>query len=310
MGRANGVLIFRRQGTEGPYLVIVDRLFRKGLQVIVSVAVSLAAASGQCRAQAAGELPRILFSVSRVGILKESHQIGSASGFFYRAKTGVHFFVTNRHAVRGEGLPSPPDSIRLKLHSSTSDLGKCVDVTVNLLDKDGNPFFIDGGPEQDLAMVPIRTEQLAAANAQIEFVSADYFVPEEFVVSAGEDVIVVGYPLGAADEVHNLPLFRSASVASAYGVDYLGVPRCLIDGNLQRGMSGSPIFAKPSFARVNKAGALRFPQSALNAYMFLGVLSQTVPVPFPGTPGGVHIGLNDCWYPRLLETLASRFGKP
>jgi len=136
--------------------------------------------------------------------------------------------------------------------------------------------------------------------AIVNFITAAYRLPAEFPITAGEDVIVMGYPLGFSDSTNNLPLFRTASIASVYGVNFQGLERCILDGNIQPGMSGSPIFMKPTPARINKNGVASFLSSSIDAYFLLGILSQAIPVPV-GPGAEAYIGLADCWYPDILE---------
>ncbi|MBX9721352.1 MAG: serine protease [Candidatus Obscuribacterales bacterium] len=250
--------------------------------------------------------PAILCSVSKVDQISNAKIIGSASGFFYEANSGKHFFVTNKHVVTGSGT-NTPERLRLKLHADTMDLKKSLDIEIPLFSSGKPVFLTDEQNSVDLALIPV--DNISLKPALVTFISSKYVLPDEFVVSAGEDVIVVGYPLGFSDSSHNLPLFRSASVASVYGVNFQGQERCVLDGNIQPGMSGSPIFMKPVHTRINKKGELRLANSAINNYIFVGILSQVIPVTIwqGGQKQAANIGLVDCWYPYLLEKIASKF---
>jgi hypothetical protein len=64
-------------------------------------------------------------------------------------------------------------------------------------------------------------------------------------ISIGEDILVIGYPLGLYyDDVYNLPVIRSGTLASAYPVPFQGKPHFLIDARLHKGTSGSPVITK------------------------------------------------------------------
>lgn len=249
--------------------------------------------------------PAILCSVTKVEQISNSKIIGCASGFFYESDSGNHFFVTNKHVVTGTGAEKP-ERLRLRLHADTRDLAKSLDLELPLFSSGRPAFLTDDQNNVDLAMIPVDSNSLKPA--LVNFISSKYVIPDEFVISAGEDVIVVGYPLGFSDSSHNLPLFRSASVASIYGVNFSGQERCVLDGNIQPGMSGSPIFMKPVHTRINKRGELRLAGSAVNNYIFVGILSQVIPVPIGqgSQEQAVNIGLVDCWYPYLLEKIASK----
>lgn len=254
-------------------------------------------------------LPNIVVSVSKVDVLAKGHTTSTATGFFYKAQSGHEFFVTNRHVVRGNPDPgkapkASPDALQLHLHVNRNDPTINHDFRVPLFDKKGSPLFHEHeNPAVDVVLISVtRTE---VHKALIEFLTHMYWLPEEFSITAGEDVIVVGYPLGFSDSVNNLPIFRSASIASMYGVNFKGLERCLLDGNLNTGMSGSPIFMKPSHARVTRSGELRFMRNVIDCYFFIGILSQIVPVPHPSMGNiPVDIGISDCWYPSTIEAIA------
>ena len=59
------------------------------------------------------------------------------------------------------------------------------------------------------------------------------------------DLIVVGYPLGLYDSMHNTPIIRSATIAIVYPLPFEGKDYFLIDSRLHKGTSGSPVILKP-----------------------------------------------------------------
>lgn len=60
----------------------------------------------------------------------------------------------------------------------------------------------------------------------------------------GQQVFVVGYPDMIRDELHNLPIVRTATLASLPALDYNGKPEFVIDGQVWAGSSGSPVFVQ------------------------------------------------------------------
>jgi hypothetical protein len=66
----------------------------------------------------------IVPSVSLITLVKAGVPDGTATGFFYRRENKL-FLVTNNHVCRDESDPSKPfvpDLLRLRLHTSPSDL--------------------------------------------------------------------------------------------------------------------------------------------------------------------------------------------
>ena len=72
-------------------------------------------------------------------------------------------------------------------------------------------------------------------------------------------MLFIGYPQGFYDTENNLPLLRRGVIASVPGIDFNGKGQIVIDGQVFRGSSGSPVFVVQE-----------------NRYLLLGVLSQAV----------------------------------
>lgn len=81
-----------------------------------------------------------------------------------------------------------------------------------------------------------------------------------------EDVVMVGYPRGLADEAHGFPLFRHGYTASHPGIDFDARPLGALDIALVHGSSGSPVVTyNPSLDYSVGAAEIRQP-------ILLGVL--------------------------------------
>jgi hypothetical protein len=66
--------------------------------------------------------------------------------------------------------------------------------------------------------------------------------PELAQFSPGDEVLMIGYPTGIWDHVHNRPVFRRGIAATHPGLAYQGRPEFLIDVATFPGSSGSPVF--------------------------------------------------------------------
>lgn len=130
------------------------------------------------------------------------------------------------------------------------------------------------------------------------FSSSDFLSPSS-QIWPGDEVFIVGYPLGFQDEANNLPVFRNGLIATSYGVPYEGKPQCLIDANLHPGTSGSPVLLKPKSLWVDRTGTSHI-QTGLN-YFLIGIHSASLSVDtmIEKQP----LGLNICWYAGLLEEI-------
>jgi Ni,Fe-hydrogenase maturation factor len=66
------------------------------------------------------------------------------------------------------------------------------------------------------------------------------------LLDVGDQVLVVGYPMFFYDEQHNLPIVKTGTVATPYKTIFQDKPVFLIDANLQKGASGSPLVTPQS----------------------------------------------------------------
>ncbi|MGH9339895.1 MAG: hypothetical protein ACRD1R_09995 [Acidobacteriota bacterium] len=126
----------------------------------------------------------------------------------------------------------------------------------------------------DIAVVTL--DQSFTSGIFIKAIALSNFLPERFVMNPGEDVMVIGFPRGLSDSVHNLPLVRNALVSSANSVNVGGFPTFLVDANLHPGMSGSPVLTKPKNIWPDREGNTNILTGS--PVYFLGVFSATLSV--------------------------------
>jgi hypothetical protein len=227
--------------------------------------------------------------------------VTQATGFFYVHGETV-YLVTNRHVVLDEKKKWRAEGLRLRLHTDRSDFKKSADFDI--------PLYVNGKPRWhqhpdyekrpiDIAVVEL-DQQRITKDFFIKGISLSAFLPADFVIGAGEDVMIMGFPRGVADDLHNLPIIRNASVASAYGVDFRGMPFFLVDANLHKGMSGSPVMTKARNTWTDKKGNISLMPGT--PMYFLGIHSSNVSVPL-NTGEEEQLGLGTVWYAHLIEEI-------
>jgi len=146
-------------------------------------------------------------------------------------------------------------------------------------------------------------------------------------LSALEDIVMVGYPIGLWDSINNMPIFRKGITATHPKLDYNNKKEFLIDAACFPGSSGSPVLLyKPSLPI--KAGQGVEISGGKSKLLLLGVLYggpqytvkgniEVVPVPTRTTPIVssrimINIGYVIKWNrilefePLLLEKLMAR----
>lgn len=87
-------------------------------------------------------------------------------------------------------------------------------------------------------------------------------------LSAVEDILMVGYPIGLWDEINNLPLIRRGITATHPAVDFCGSSIGVIDAACFPGSSGSPVLIINEGAYGTKKGM----QLGSSRAVLLGVL--------------------------------------
>jgi len=246
----------------------------------------------------------IVTTVTRIQQLNSNSVIGTATGFFYTRNNKL-FLVTNRHVTQDKVSGTVPDTLRLLLHrdpNNTSDNGT---YDVPLYSSSGVPLW-KSHPIQGVADVAVL--ELDANTIQSQFFvkgwAASAFLPPKYVLDPGEDVFVMGYPLGFFDSNHNLPVFRNAMIASVYSVPFQGNPCFLTDANLHPGTSGSPVVTKPKSTWVDSEGNTNMVTG--NPYYIVGIHSGTYSVKL-SSGSSEPLGLGVAWYIQLVEDIAASF---
>lgn len=87
-------------------------------------------------------------------------------------------------------------------------------------------------------------------------------------VQPGDDLIVIGYPLGFYDQFNKLPVLKTGLLNTPIGLRYNGRDAFLLDFKYYEGSSGSLIISKPTHLSF-KNGVMQSSDSP--QYVFLGV---------------------------------------
>jgi hypothetical protein len=250
------------------------------------------------------ELPSLAFSVAQLECFKGNELIARATGFFYAADGDV-YLVTNRHVVLDEKAGHRPDKLKLRLHTDASDIRKNGVYVVALYDRAGRPCWLEHpayGAAVDVVAIPLNSSRLRSEFVVTPF-GPEKHIPEEVVIQVGEDVVVIGYPLGLHDVEYNLPLVGRGTLASFYPIPFEGHPYFLMECRLHAGCSGSPVLTKPG-------GVVQTRGATLNLYLspgiyLLGVSSARVEKA-PKRGGEEALGLNAVWFTYLIPEIISQ----
>lgn len=198
--------------------------------------------------------------------------LSRGSGFIFtysKGTTTLPVLITNKHVVSGSSrtLLSVPYVHR------EGDISERRSFNVAI--GDGEDVWV-GHPDNsiDLCALPLQgvIERMLEHDPYAHHVSVDEsLIPSQAELnklSPFEDVIMIGYPIGLIDEVHNAPLMRKGMTATHPRYDFNGFPQFMIDCACFPGSSGSPVFLLDNGPYVED-GAMNLGQ---RRFKFLGVL--------------------------------------
>jgi len=216
-------------------------------------------------------------------------------------KRGRIFLATNKHVLHKEAeMRRSASRVILYLNVKNADgsiTGQAVELPPNL--DDGSKRWREH-PDKDVDVLAFEVTLLIAQYPQIKSKWANYSdfgdraKRDELDVTMGDEIVVIGYPLGLRQGATNFPLLRSGIIATRIGEtledDYRepnGTIRkrilrgFLIDGATIPGSSGSPVVLKPTTGRFVKGNIVMGSPPPI----LLGIVAETRYAPIR-TPAG------------------------
>ncbi len=236
--------------------------------------------------------------VAKIHTLAGGQPLTNATGFFY-LHDGYLYLITARHVVINEAAHHLPDCLQVSLHSDFADLRQRVDVTI--------PLYLAGVPQwwqhpkygagADVVAVLINDPHVLNRHCIDAFCDSDILNMNE-ILPLGHDLLILGFPLGFYDTLNNLPIVRSATLASSFSHPFKGERYFLTDARLHRGMSGSPVIARlPGQPGCGEPSAL--------PWRLLGIHSSALDVSDREPDQDERLALNSTWYASLVRELVS-----
>jgi hypothetical protein len=237
----------------------------------------------------------ILLTTVRIHTWLGSRGLTSASGFFFRRGMRL-YLVTNRHVFADVPSNHFPDRVDIELHTDANDLTRYAIFTIPLY---GNGLGLwrqatDSAGSVDVAAIEIDVSRMPQ-NSVLQTFNAAHLDPGNEIVTVGDTLTVIGFPLGFHDTIHHLAVARSASIASAYGVRFQRQGYFLTDARTHRGSSGSPVIRR----RINT----QFADSSPLSWQLLGIHSTRIGTRPRDLQEDESLGLNCAWYADVLKTL-------
>jgi hypothetical protein len=227
----------------------------------------------------------------------DSRIIKYGTGFFFTKNNNL-FLITNRHVIIKEDEKYFPNALRMLLHTNPADLRQNANFDIHLYDGHRRLWRESSTPGADVIAIPLVGKNFI--NTQLFLIksfSQVNLLPDDIQLQIGEDVLVMGYPLGEYyDSSNNLPIVRNGIISSAYPVPFRGNPYFLVDARLHPGTSGSPVTTK--FKNTWLMG------NSLNiffgfSFYLLGINSSTFPLP----PEQEPLGLNAVHFASIIDQM-------
>jgi len=172
---------------------------------------------------------------------------GSGTGFIFKVSGGdagdLYFLVTNRHVIEGASrvefrfTKSTPDG-----HPNHEEHHICHFETDSY-----NLIAYHPDAEVDLCIIGLGPALQSVLDSghqpYIKGFTVDQIADQQDRLSAKaiENVLMIGYPNGLVDEIHNVPIVRRGVTATPIFLDHNGRPEFVVDAACFPGSSGSPI---------------------------------------------------------------------
>lgn len=192
---------------------------------------------------------RLMFTTTRITAHLADGETSVGTGFFFHFKIDEEnlfpVLVTNKHVVAnaqtGDFLVHE-GTVDGQGHRIPADTSRGIVVT------DFDKAWIGHPGDADLCGMPLAPLQQAVKKQGTEMFYApidESILPTADVLgelSALEEVVMVGYPVGLWDDANNLPILRRGITASHPAINFRGEPVGLVDIAAWPGSSGSPVF--------------------------------------------------------------------
>ena len=245
------------------------------------------------------DLDKMYFRVAKVHTFAGVQSLTNATGFFF-VHDNFLYLITSRHVVTNPAADHSPDCLYVELHSNSTDLQQTGGLSI--------PLYLDGVPQwyqhpacadADLVAVAVNDPHVLSSYIVVPFRSKD-ILDRYTIIPLGQDVLILGFPLGFYDTTHNLPIVRRATIASSFPHPFKDQPYFLTDARLHRGMSGSPVVARIS-SDSNPRGVVN------SDWRLLGIHASALDVSDRDPLQDERLALNTAWYASLIvEMLPER----
>jgi hypothetical protein len=242
-------------------------------------------------------IDRLNFAVVKLTALHQNRILGHATGFFFFGLFGGrpnHWLVTNWHVVSGRNAEDPerilnasrlqPTHLRLQLVIKDDDpeYAKRPEAKIllheqilGLYDQDGRALWYQHQLKNEVDIAVMNTGGLFGRH---EIVGINELPHRDIAVEIGNEVFILGYPLGFTHFVET-PIWKRGSIASEPNLETPeSKGRVVIDATTRSGMSGAPVVMRCKTHYLSEKGEIvQHP----NAFRWIGVYASRPALDLP-----------------------------
>ncbi len=246
----------------------------------------------------------VAFVEAYCGSAPHRGRVSAGTGFFFQ-HSGRTYLVTCRHVLLDEHEDVSPDLVEFDVHCSGTEIKACEKARIELYTGSGAKKWRDfvDWKDRDVAAIDETDELMRIDGRVVVPWRIENVAIEEESIEIGDPLFAICYPLGFHDIKNKLPVIRSATLASSYGVDFNGRCEFLIDAKLHDGTSGCPVVRPPVSGPSVGLNSLQFIGGALSDFLLVGINVAEYRGEGPDKQP-VGLDLHSILYPRaLLELL-------
>jgi V8-like Glu-specific endopeptidase len=202
---------------------------------------------------------QLAFTTVRIQCETKTGNVSTGTGCFFNFKFSdtqqVPVIITNRHVI--ENSARGIFQLTRANTDGTPQIGKFDNIVVDNFEKGWVPH---PKPEVDLCIMPIGPLLNEAQKQRKSFFHRhidEGLLPSQQLLTdmtALEEILMIGYPVGLWDSTNNMPIFRRGITATHPNLNYEGREEFLIDAACFPGSSGSPVLLYNLGSYANRQG--------------------------------------------------------
>ena len=193
----------------------------------------------------------IAYMTAKIDIESPNSSKSVGTGFFYRAPLNdgsdksLILLISNKHVFTAPKSRLIISLNRMKVGSKRTSGSAPAFGKIIKIDQIGFEDAYYSHPDDEVDLACVNVSEIAHSDAFFLCLFDDFLSPIDYdKLVVGSDVIFVGYPRGFYDVANNLPLVRKGSIASIPHINFNGKGQIVVDAQIFRGSSGSPVFVQ------------------------------------------------------------------